>query len=119
MQNNLKNIRKTKKLTQTQLADLCDTSMRQIQFLEKGERKLSPDWLEKLSSALDCNPTDILPDLAGSNTLPDWAQDHAPVIASFNETERQMFDGMMDTIKKIRNTQDDLQEIKSSVKDKK
>lgn len=56
MENRLKIIRKTLGLTQQELADLADTSLRNVQFLESGERQLTPKWMEIFSQVLDIEP---------------------------------------------------------------
>ena len=44
------------------LARKMGTSQQQIDRLEKGKRRLTVEWMEKLSSALDCGIMDLLPD---------------------------------------------------------
>lgn len=59
MQNRIKELRKQRGMTQEQLAEALDTSNGMVSMLEKGERRLNTDWLEKLCSALSCSPSDI------------------------------------------------------------
>ncbi len=66
MRNNLRELRKKAGLSQLELADKLNTTQGMIGLLERGERKLSPDWLKRISQILSCSPLDILPDL---NTL--------------------------------------------------
>lgn len=66
MRNNLRELRKKAGLSQLELADKLNTTQGMIGLLERGERKLSPDWLKRISQILCCSPLDILPDL---NTL--------------------------------------------------
>lgn len=42
------------------LAELCGTTQQQIDRLEKSKRKLTAEWMEKLSKALSCAPTDLV-----------------------------------------------------------
>lgn len=42
------------------LAQLAGTTASQINKLEKRQRRLTEDWLVKLSQALQCNPEDLL-----------------------------------------------------------
>lgn len=58
--NFLYTLRKQRKLTQKQLAELVNATPGQIYFLESGERKLSPEWLERLSKALNCSKGELL-----------------------------------------------------------
>lgn len=62
MENKLKEIREAKGLSQVKLAELVGTSQQQIGKLEKGERKLSPEWQIRLAKALDCRPVDLMPE---------------------------------------------------------
>jgi len=58
--NFIRDLRKARKLTLQQLADLVGTSNQQISNHESGKRKLTIEWLEKYSAALKCNPVDII-----------------------------------------------------------
>lgn len=58
--NNIKKIRKSRGLTQKQLAEMIGSSFQQIQKLEKGERRLAENWLLRLSEALNVNPIEIM-----------------------------------------------------------
>ena len=60
MENRIKELREAKSLTLQALADLVGTSNQQISQLEKGQRRLNTDWLERLSKPLDCHPIEIL-----------------------------------------------------------
>ena len=63
MKNNLKALRKKSGFSQVELAEKLNTTQGMIGLLERGERKLSPDWLKRISQILSCSPLDILPDL--------------------------------------------------------
>lgn len=60
--NRIEEFRKKKKWTAKHLAELVGTSAPQIFRLEKGERKLSQDWMERISKVLDCSPADLISD---------------------------------------------------------
>lgn len=60
----LRKIRLAKGLKLREVAERAETSIQQVQRLENGERKLTTEWIEKLSKALDCEPSDIVPSLA-------------------------------------------------------
>ncbi len=60
MENNIQKLRKQKGLTMKDLADLAGTSQQQIDRLEKGTRRITAEWMERLSKALSCRPTDII-----------------------------------------------------------
>lgn len=56
---NLKTIRKSRKLTQEQLAEIVNVDFRYISFLENAKSFPSCDLIEKLSKALNVNYTDL------------------------------------------------------------
>ena len=60
MQNNIRKIRKEKKLTLEAIAEIVGTNAAMIQKLEKGERGLKYEWMIKLSKALNCKPEDLI-----------------------------------------------------------
>ena len=49
-------------LTQEGLAIRANTTFQQISRLEKGDRKLSQEWLERLGSALSMRPASLIED---------------------------------------------------------
>lgn len=59
---NLKTIRKSRKLTQEQLAEIVNVDFRYISFLENAKSFPSCDLIEKLSKALNVNYTDLFMD---------------------------------------------------------
>ncbi|WP_421782666.1 helix-turn-helix domain-containing protein [Kiloniella litopenaei] len=67
MKNRIKELRTSLGISQQRLADLAKTSSQQIGNLERGDRKLSHEWMERVSSALGVSPSDLLPD---STTTP-------------------------------------------------
>lgn len=56
---NLKKIRKSKKITQEKLADLCGTDTCYISQIETGRRFPSIQFIEKLSSSLEVDAGDF------------------------------------------------------------
>jgi transcriptional regulator with XRE-family HTH domain len=59
MSNYIKELRKARGWTQSDLAERVNTSVQQISFLENGNRRLSQDWIRRISNALECHPLDI------------------------------------------------------------
>lgn len=59
--NRIKELRKKHKLTMQALADKVGTTASQINKLEKGERRLTAEWMYRLAEALDVQPIDIFP----------------------------------------------------------
>lgn len=58
--NRIKQLRKDKGLTLQALAELVGTDKSQINRLERGERRLTTEWMERLAGALACTPADLL-----------------------------------------------------------
>ena len=50
-------------MTQTQLADACGTSLRMIQYLEKGDRQITDKWVKRLVAGFHT---------AGHEEVRDW-----------------------------------------------
>lgn len=66
----IKEIRLDRGLTLDQLAEKVHTTHQQISLLELGKRKLTWEWISRLSSALQCHPMEITEGLnAGQNPL--------------------------------------------------
>ena len=72
------------------VAEKANTSVQQVQRLERGERRLTTDWIERLSDALNCQPSDIVPNLQPA--IDPWAQDHLDALKGFDEAERKHYD---------------------------
>ena len=53
-------IRKARGMSQKQLAEAVNASNQQISCLENGDRKLAPEWIERLSKALNCSKGELL-----------------------------------------------------------
>ena len=60
MTNEIEKYRELRQLTQTQLATMCGTTASTISRLENGERKLSQEYIERLSRVLICTPCQLL-----------------------------------------------------------
>src|SRR5438270_6678586 len=57
----IRDYRQAARLSMQALADRAGTSAPQINKLEKGERRLTVDWMVRLGRALGVDPTDLLP----------------------------------------------------------
>ena len=60
MTNKIRVLRKQNGLSQQDLAQRIGTTGQQVGHLEAGRRKLTQDWMERLSAGLDCGPADLL-----------------------------------------------------------
>ena len=66
MENRLRAARTARRLTQRQLAARVGTTLQQISRLERGERRLTLDWVRRMAVALDCSEMELL----GAGTTP-------------------------------------------------
>jgi transcriptional regulator with XRE-family HTH domain len=57
---NLRTIRKQKNISQEELADRCGLHRTYVGSVERGERNISIDNIEKISDALKISPIDLL-----------------------------------------------------------
>ena len=62
MQNRIGILRVEKGLSLTDLARLAGTTNAQIQKLERGDRRLSLQWMSRLARALNVKMSDLLPE---------------------------------------------------------
>ena len=57
---NIRRLRNIKGLSQEALADLCELHRTYIGSVERGERNISIDNVERIASALGVNPSELL-----------------------------------------------------------
>lgn len=62
MANRIREWRRRRGLSMQRLAEKIGTSRQQIHKLERGERRLSEDWLRRIAAPLGCLPADLLAD---------------------------------------------------------
>ncbi len=60
MTNRIKELRRLRGLTQDNLGKLVGTGRSQVVKLERGERRLTVEWMRRLARALECHPADLL-----------------------------------------------------------
>ena len=60
MENRLRATRAIRHLTQRQLADRAGTTLQQISRLERGDRRLTLDWVRRLARALECSEMELI-----------------------------------------------------------
>lgn len=75
MENRIAEVRRARGLTLKRLAELVGTSNQQISHLEKGRRRLTVEWMERIAKALDCHPFDLL----GEGASPRNARERAMI----------------------------------------
>lgn len=69
--NNIEAMRKARDWSRPDLARAMGTSPQQVERLEKGQRKLSQDWIERAATALGVQPAEIIARDFAVSTLPD------------------------------------------------
>lgn len=62
MENQIKKIRKQRRISQYKLAEMAGCSQALIVALEQGRIELSMKWMKKLSEILECKPYELLPE---------------------------------------------------------
>ena len=70
MSNRIKEFREARGLSQDKLAELAQTTRSQIVKLERGERRLTVDWMRRLAPVLNCLPADLMAQMDARPPLP-------------------------------------------------
>ncbi len=65
----IKTVRKSKKITQLQLASLCDIDIRTIQRIEKGEFNPSLRVLMRIANAFDMSLSELIKQVEEAGNL--------------------------------------------------
>ncbi|CQR24618.1 phage transcriptional repressor [Streptococcus varani] len=120
--NKIKQFRLEKKLTQTQLADLIDTTKQTISRYEKGDRKANQDVLFALSDLFEKTIDDFFPPISKKNTpsapqvelIPSTLQ-KINATSSKLEHERQLI--VLDTAETQLQQQNTVEDSKNTVTD--
>lgn len=64
MNNRIKVLRESRGLSLEALATKVSATNQQISLLESGKRRLTVDWLYRLSEALECHPWEVVNEVA-------------------------------------------------------
>ncbi len=78
MTNRIKELRRLRGLTQDNLGKLVGTGRSQVVKLERGERRLTVEWMRRLARALECHPADLLVTEPSIEGFSDIETDFAP-----------------------------------------
>lgn len=91
--NRIREIRNEKKMSLEKVAEACvpPTTAKQIHLLEKGERRLTVDWVVRLSAAFGVPPSDIAPPLEGE----DWAAALLPKLRRVREDKQKLIEDLV------------------------
>lgn len=88
MQNRISVLRHERGLSLAALAKAAGTTKAQIQKLERGDRRLSLEWMERLASALQVKPSDLLPESAVSCQHGPEEREILEIVSKLPEGER-------------------------------
>ncbi len=95
---NLKRLRRDKGLSQEQLAERVDLSLRGYQKYEQGESSPTPDILDRFSGALGCSSIDLMA-LEGSihSTRGDLFRTLLSSLAQLSDKQLETIQGQIDS----------------------
>lgn len=85
MENRIKEIRKQKGITQTDLAVKLGVTQGAVQKLETGQNDLSSKMMERIAIILKVKPAELLPKEWQSQSIEDYCRDLVTVIAIVEE----------------------------------
>ena len=74
--NNIAQIRKAAGLSQTELAEAIGTTLNNLGKLERGDRRLNQDWIDKIAAVLGVEPSRLI----ASSSQAVVVSDHAPTV---------------------------------------
>jgi len=89
MENRIRELRKERGLTLKRLADLVGTSNQQISHLEKGRRRLTVEWMERIATALECHPSELL--VGGASVRNDRERAMIELFRGLSEEQQEAF----------------------------
>ena len=93
--NKLREIRKAKKMALKDVAESANTSVQQVQRLERGERRLTVDWVKRLAQAMGVDPAEIVPDIAYGSESDEWINEQVEHLRQLDDEGRQAFENML------------------------
>ncbi len=97
--NRIREWRQKRGLSLQQLAEAIGTTRAQVDKLERGERRLTVDWMVRLAAPLACVPADLLPSVGTTAPAPPDRERLIPVRSAArggNEQEMFLQDGPID-----------------------
>jgi transcriptional regulator with XRE-family HTH domain len=62
MHNRIRELREARKLTLEEVAERAGTTVQQLSRLERGERRLTDQWMRQIAQALEVRPASLLGD---------------------------------------------------------
>ena len=99
VRNNIAALRKSRQLSQEQLAEMIGTTLSMLGKLERGQRSLDTNWMAKLSDALDVPPSALICDGDKARpAAPEAIQSISlPVVLPSENALTAMFEGLLAT----------------------
>ena len=95
----IKNMRISQKLTQEELAEICDISPQHVSHIENSGTKLSLSCLVSICNALKTTPNDILMDSV-ENSAPQLINEVASVFSDCSTDEMYLMLSQAENLKK-------------------
>ena len=89
MENRIRELRKARGLTLKRMAELLGTSNQQISHLEKGRRRLTLEWMERIAEVLECHPSDLL--IGGSRLRNEKERAMIELFRGLSEEQQEAF----------------------------
>jgi len=99
MKNYIKELREAREITQEVLAEKIGTTSQQIYNLEKGKRRLTWDWIQRLAVALECHPMEITEGPLGISMLQNDEKELLSAYRGLAEPERKIYLNMAKSYK--------------------
>lgn len=84
-------IRRARGMTQRQIADAVGVEPDHISKLENGDRKLSPEWIDRLSKVLNCTKGELL----GEEPAEQLSEREKAFLEMFRNLSEREQDGIM------------------------
>lgn len=119
MQNRIGVLRRERGLSLAALAKAAGTTKAQIQKLERGDRRLSLEWMERLAGALQVKPSDLLPESAVSCQHGPEEREILEIVSKLPAGERvtivRMAVELMATLRRLEKRDSDLNDLPFSI----
>lgn len=119
MQNRIGVLRRERGLSLAALAKAAGTTKAQIQKLERGDRRLSLEWMERLADALAVKPSDLLPESAVSCQHGPEEREILEIVSKLPQGERvtivRMAVELMATLRRLEKRDGDLADLPFSL----
>lgn len=96
MKNFISQLREERGLTLQELAQKVGTTHQQISNLEKGRRRLSWEWIQRIADALECHPLEIIEGPAAIIPKDEQEKELLKKFRGFDDSAKSAFKHMID-----------------------